>query len=138
MRSRVPVTLALLTILLASPAAAQTQFEWRAGERPVRELRTDRLDRLDAARDRMTRRMSRAADRVRSRVIARSIACTIASSGARRAWPTGCTIGGIGTTTGCICTGTDRLNVDAGGLETEPPASATRRFQGRFRRTLPA
>jgi hypothetical protein len=68
MRSRVPVTLALLTMLLASPAVAQTQFEWRAGERPVRELRTDRLDRLDAARDRMTRRLSRTADRVRSRV----------------------------------------------------------------------
>ena len=68
MRLRFSATVVAAALLLATPALAQTQFEWRAGQdRGV--TRDDRLSqRIDRMSDRMARQMSRAADRAARRV----------------------------------------------------------------------
>lgn len=68
MKLRVPVTLLLFALLFVPPAAAQTRFEWRAGDRPARDVQIDRSDRRDVAAERLTRQMRRTADRVSRRV----------------------------------------------------------------------
>jgi hypothetical protein len=68
MRFRFSATVVAATLLLATPALAQTQFEWRAGQdRGV--SRDDHLSRrIDRMADRMARQMSRAADRAARRL----------------------------------------------------------------------
>jgi hypothetical protein len=68
MTLRFPVTLLLLALLFASPAAAQARFEWRAGEQPARDVQSDRWERRDVAADRLIRQMRQTADRISRRV----------------------------------------------------------------------
>ena len=68
MRLRFSVTIVAAALLLATPAMAQTQFEWRAGQ-DRSASRDDHLSRrIDRMADRMSRQMSRAAHRAADRL----------------------------------------------------------------------
>ena len=71
MKVRFPLIALAVTVALAAPLAAQTQFRWRAGDDGSVRVRVS--ERIERTLDRMARRMSRTADRV-SRQVERVIA----------------------------------------------------------------
>jgi Putative adhesin len=73
MRLRYLFTAAAVAVVLAAPLAAQSSFQWRAGDDSSVRVRERVVVRLEHRLDRVTRQLSRTADRVADRV-ARAVA----------------------------------------------------------------